>query len=293
MADFSNMFSGVFNVWTKNFLEFFVVYVLLAAVILGLTDLGGILLLHTPVLSGAFGGVTTVPSFTSLDLGAFVAYELLVALVSWFFGSIAIGSMTDFSVRRYRGEKVRLGESFSRGFQRLPSVLGANFLVTLATTGAIVLPLFVALMGVLSFATSPGVAVGVLCGFVVALPFLLVLILYLLLSLFLYGPAIMVEGAAAVDSLQRSWTLTKGYKWSIFGTALILGILSVLFSVVAFVVGLVAANGLVTLVASILLSGLTGGWFTILAAVVYHLIIQDQRAAPWPWPYPPAPVPPR
>jgi hypothetical protein len=279
------------DVWTKHFLEFFVVFLVLTLVTSGLSLLGSILLLHVPIGAGGFGGISLTSPPTGLDLAAFVGYEFVVIVIGLVLGSVVLGGVTDFSVRAYRGERVRLQDSLMRGVQRFLSVLGANLLVTLITVGVIFVPIILLFTVVLGGFSAASIAL--LCGAALAFPFLAVLILYIYLALLLYAPVIMVEGAHAVDSLGRSWNLTKGHKWSLFGATLVIGIIAGLLGAAIGFAGALTGNFVVSYVATAIATGVTGAWSVILAAVAYDLILREPRASLWPPTYMPPAYPPR
>ena len=90
----------------------------------------------------------------------------------------------------------------------------------------------------------------------------------------LYAPAIMIEGAGAVDGLKRSWALTKGHRLSLFGALFVVGIISaVVTGAITFPAGL-AGLWVVSLVASALASAIVAPWAVVLAAVAYDLILR-------------------
>ena len=291
-ADFSTLLSGTFDVWIKNFGVFFLVFLLLSLVTGGLSLVGSIVLLGVPFV----GGATTIVSVPSTsDILAFIGYELFVGILGWVLTSLVLGGVVDFSVRRYRGENVRFQDSLSRGFQRLFSILGANLLVTLITVVVFLLWAVLLVVGALSLVTAGGTAgaIAALCGALVAFPFIAVLVIYLAIALSLYAPAIMMEGAHAVDSLHRSWTLTRGHKWSIFGAGLILYILLAIIDIAIGAVGGASQNAIVELVATAVAAGITGAWLAILTSVAYDRIVRQPVPSAWPQPYMPPPTPPR
>jgi hypothetical protein len=291
-ASASSMLSGTFDVWVKNFGPFFLVYLVLSLVTGGLTLAGSYFILGIPyVTAGAFS--FTVPS--NATLLAYVAYEVFIGIVTWVFTSLILGGVVDMSIRTYRGENVRLMDSLSRGFQRVLSIMGANLLVTVITVGVIIVWAAVLILGALSIAVTGGAAGGIaaVCGALVALPFVLVFVLYLVLALSLYAPAIMMEGSHAVDSLGRSWNLTRGHKWSLLGAGIVLGILLLLLTAVITGVGTVTGNAVVQLVTTALGTAITGAWFAILTAVAYELITKQPQPTIWPPTYTPAVQPPR
>jgi len=291
-AGFSSILSGTFDVWTKNFGAFFIVYLVLSLVTGGLSLAGAYLILGVPFVGSSFIP-GTVPTTSSLV--AYIGYEIVVAVISWVLTSMVLGGVVDFSVRRFRGENVRIMDSLSKGMQRVLSILGANLLVTVITLGIILLWAGLLVLGAVSFVATGGAAgaIAAVCGALIALPFVFVLVLYFVLALCLYAPAIMVEGSHAIDSLGRSWALTKGHKWSIFAAGLILGIVLALIDGAIGVVGTVTGNPFVQLGATALATAITGAWFAILTSVAYDLIVRQPQASVWPPSYAPPGSPPR
>ena len=291
-ADFSTIFSGTFRVWTENFGPLFAVYLVLALLVGGLSVAAAFLFYGIPYVSGGFLGVGgTAP--TLADPLAYTGYELAIVIVSWLLGSLILGGVTDFAIRRHRGEAVPIMVSLNRGFSRVLSILGANLLVTVITSGVVLLWTVLITAGAFELIAG-GVSAGalaLLCGGVIALPFIFVLVIYLSIALSLYAPAIMVEGRHAVDSLGRSWSLTKGHKWSILGAAIIVGILLVLVDGAIVFVGALSGNWVVLLTATAIGGAITGPWITILLAVAYDLVVRSPQPTVWPptmMPPPPA-----
>ncbi len=297
-ADFSNLFSGMFKVWSENFAPLFVVYILYGLATAALSLAGAIASLGVPYVSGGFLGTAagTLPSTT--DVLAYLAYQGLVAVIDWILLSAIIGGVTDFSVRRYRGENVRIMDSMSRGFQKLLSILGGNLLVTVITTGVLLLWAGVLILGALSLTAggTPAGGLALVCGGLLALPFVFVLVLYLVLALALYVPAIMVEGAHAVDSLGRSWQLMRGRKWPLLWSGIVIALIAGVIDLsITFFGGLAGPIGAV--IGTALATAITGAWFTILASVAYELIVREPQPSVWPPAatpmYPPVYPPPR
>ncbi len=290
-ADASNLISGTFDVWSRNFGSYFLVYLVLALFTGGLSLAGSYIILGVVyVPSGSF--FQSIP--TTLSLRAYVAYQIVVGIVSWILGSMVLGGVVDFSVRRYRGENVRIADSLSRGLQRFSSILGANLLVTVITLGVVILWVVVLLLGALSLLTTGGTAGGIAAvgGALVAMPFVLFFVLYINIALALYAPAVMMEGQRAVDSLGRSWNLTRGHRWSLFGSGLVFFILAALIDGAIGFLGALAGNDAVLLVAIALGTAITGAWFAILTSVAYDLITKMPQPSIWPPTYTPPVVAP-
>jgi len=213
-ANAPNILSGMFDVWAKNFLNFLVVFLSLAFLNALIAALLAFAILGTFV-SGS--GVLPAPAgFTGSSLGALLVLSAGTFVSAVILNSAVIGGMTEYAVRRYRGEAVPLERALRRGFDRFLSILGANFLLTMLTFGLIILPLLLILYGtfLVGGSANPGSAIGLLCGGLAALAVGGLVALYLSIALSLYAPAIMMENKRAVDGLMRSRQITKGYRWS-------------------------------------------------------------------------------
>ena len=270
-----DLLSAVFEVWTKNFGGFFSVY-LLVAVINGL--ISGIL---SFLLAGTFtAGSGVLPgtpniNLTNIDLARLIAFLILAAAASIILNSIVLGGMTEFAVRRFRGTRITVGDALRRGFQKYPSVLGANVLIELIVGGLVLFPLVLLLVVVVRsgppFVLSQG-TIAVLCGGLIVLAFAAVFAIYLAIAFNLFAPAIMMEKVGAVQSLRRSWALTRGHRLSIFGAFLAISILAgIIAGAIAFPAAL-TQSPIVILIATALASALVAPWTVILAAVAYDLI---------------------
>jgi hypothetical protein len=83
-----------------------------------------------------------------------------------------------------------------------------------------------------------------------------------------------VEHPGIVESLRRSWALTKGFRWRILGLLLLVGVLG---GIVGGIVGGVTA--FVPSVARILISSMVNIVVASLAAVVHGVGYHDLRVA--------------
>ena len=296
------MIEDTFHVWAKNFFEYFVVYLVLGALAAGLSLLSTFLFTGVPSTSGAFG----VPTFTGPILGLTVLSYIVTALVGAFISAIFLGAVTFFAFYAHRNVRVSLSHAFSAGLARFLSIFGAQILVNVIVLALFSIPLVLVLAGALMVpANFLLLGVGVLF-LLVAFPFAI----YLIVALSLYAPVIMIEGVGAVESLRRSWTLTRGHRLSIFASGLVIGIIVVIIEsavgggiALAILVGGAGAIAL-SLVGAALASAFVGALFAILVVVAYSLIRADhetmQQSAPgygappsaWTQPTPPAGAPP-
>jgi len=298
----------MFDVWTKGFKDFFLVFL-----VLGLAN-GLLGLLISYALFGVFvypasGIVPTLPTgTTSASLINVVLFVILVAVGGVIINSIVIGGMAYYSVRRFRGEPITLEAALRKGLEKFLSILGANLLLSLLIFAVILVPLLLLLpLAFWGGTIDPASAISTLCGALALLVFGGLIALYLSVRLGLYQPAIVVEGTNAIGGLSRSWSLMKGHWWSLFGAILIAGILSGLITgAITFPAGFFRSP-IVNAVASALATGIVGAWSIIISAVAYDLIVRQptflhptappyypgSAMGPPPQPPPAPPAPPR
>ena len=279
-ATFSDMLSGLFGVWTKNFLPFFVVYLALGAATGLLSVVLSFAILGTVFVGGGFGGLPPT-SLPTLNLGRLLLYAVAAFVLSAILTSIVTGAMTEYAVRRYRGEPMTVEQALRRGLTRFPSILGANILLGLILFGLVTLPLLLILVALLEGLSGATGTIALLCGGLGLFVGLGVVAIYLYVSLVLYAPAIMMENANAVGGLSRSWRMTRGHRWSLFGAILIASILAgVIGTVISVPLAFASSAGdpivsaFVSVLSSALISAFVGSWTVILVAVAYALIVR-------------------
>jgi len=292
-AGVSDMLSGTFEVWKKNFLGFFVVYLALAVATGALGGLLGLALLGAFEPGGGLFLGTPVVTDGTIDFGAIFLYSLLTILVSAVLTSIVTGGMTEYAVRRFRGESVTLEHALRRGLERFLSILGANILLTLILFALVLVPLLLILPAAILASVGgagAGGALVVVCGLFLALAVGSVIAVFVYVSLSLYAPVVMIENARAVESLSRSWTLTKGHRWALFGSILVTFLLVAVISILIALPASLTGNLIASFVASALASAIVAPLMTILIAVAYDLIVRQPSWMPPPAPY--APMPP-
>ncbi|HWM53030.1 MAG TPA: hypothetical protein VNP71_07695 [Thermoplasmata archaeon] len=279
-ATFSDMLSGLFDVYTKNFLPFFVVYLALGAATGVLSLVLSFAIFGTVRLGGAIGGLPAT-SFPNVNFGLILLDAIATFVVSAILASIVTGAMTEYAVRRYRGEPMTVEQALRRGLARFPSILGANILLGLILFGLVTIPLLLIVVALLTGLTSTGGAVALLCGGAILLVVLGLLAIFLYVSLVLYAPAIMMENTSAVGGLSRSWRMTRGHRWSLFGAILVAGLLAGVISLaISFPLTLASltsdpiVSAFVSIVSSAFISALVGSWTVILVAVAYELIVR-------------------
>lgn len=170
-----------------------------------------------------FGGAPFFILFTILSL---------LAVVIQTFGSLAI---TWLALRP--GTSVR--ESLGAAARRLPAVLGAIILLGIGV-GLLLLPLVLLADG-MSPGPSPATGAGGLLVLLVAV----VLCAAIFTRLVLATPVGVAERLGPIGILNRSWALTRGHFWPIFGALLMISIVLV---IILFLIGLVFAMIVLVLV---------------------------------------------
>jgi hypothetical protein len=267
----------MFDVWTKGFKDFFLVFLVLGLV----NGLLGTLLAFA--LFGVFVNPSSgiVPSLTGLpttNLVTLILFFILAAISGVIINSIVTGGMAYYSVRRFRGEAITLEAALRKGLEKFLSIFGANFLLSILVFAVILVPLLLLLP--LAFAggtIDPTSAIATICGALVLLVVGGVIALYLSVAMSLYAPAIMLEDTNAVGGLARSWRLTKGHWWSLFGAIVVAGFLGGIITSAIAIPASFFRNPIVSVVASAVAAGIVGAWSIIVSAVAYDLIVRQPK----------------
>jgi uncharacterized membrane protein len=190
----------------------------------------------------AISAIATAPLFIfalTRQAGLQPRYVTWVQLLLHFMLSALCEAMILYATfQALRNRPVRPAESIARGLQRFGPVL----LATLYTT--IVIGLGCVLLIV------PGIIASII--FCVTLP------------------ACVVERLGAIESMERSSALTRGYRWPIFGAFLVISIVSLIAS--ALITGLLRGTGPVWLMPTVtfLWDTLAQAYQTVLVAIIYH-----------------------
>jgi hypothetical protein len=147
-------------------------------------------------------------------IGIGIALVIIVVLSLTMIGQ---GVLLLGAFQRLRGQPLRVGEVLQRVFARIMPLLGLSILWSVA----LVLAIFV---GGLVFS----VVAAALGPFAIVLtPAIYIPSAFLLVVWGVVVPACVVEGLGPIASMLRSFDLTKGYRWKIFGIMLLLGLLYV------------------------------------------------------------------
>ena len=177
---------------------------------------------------------------------------ILVASAAWLVAVTANALLAGIIINPVEcgllGQPASFGDSWRRGLNRLPQLLGHTLLIGLG-------------MGLLvAVAIAPVAALGSLVDegfyilFVLTVPLLLVAVAFVSVRFFLGAPSIVAERLGPVQALHRGWQLSRGAFWPLLGTMLLVGIIlyfiyfviSLPFTVLAMVFGVTAFSSVAT-----------------------------------------------
>jgi hypothetical protein len=203
-------------------------------------------------------------------LGAFVPLILVASVLGLVVDAALTGMLSAVIGRGVLGRRTSLGEAWRAG--RIGAVIGATLLLFMLGL-AVIVPVALGVL-ILALLHIPGAAaaLGVLGG-IGSVIFEIVLVIRLSLTL----PALVLEHISPVAAIKRSWQLSHGSFWRLFGiialTGIIVGVaaevLSIPFNLVGAAIGGGNSGGLFGAAASTSAAALViGAIGTILAATV-------------------------
>ena len=179
---------------------------------------------------------------TGILVGALVIAALL-------FAPLATASVTYGVLQQLRGRHASVSDCFRVGMSRALAVLG----------------------------------VAIVAGFVTAFGYLLCCVpgLFFATAYFVAAPAAVVERKGVFGSLSRSWQLTEGARWPVFGLIFVLGAIgAVIQQMVKFPAAeLEGGAAIVLAVVSALISVATSSLNAVTGAVTYHDLRTEKEGA--------------
>ena len=278
-ATVGNILGSMFDVWSKNFLNFFVVFLILSLITGTVGAVLSYAVFGTFDPGGGFVPGSPPASALNVDVATLLLYGIAAVVIAAIIGSIVTGGMTEYAVRKHRAESMTLQQALRRGLDKFLSILGANILLTVIIFGLILTPILLIFPAIAVGSGNPSGALALICGLFVGLIVGGFVAIFVYVACSLYPPAIMMENESAIGGLSRSWAITKGYRWSLFGAILVAAILTGLVSAaITLPVDVIQdrnVRAVVRIVASAIASGIVGAWFVILAAVAYDLIVRQ------------------
>ncbi|HNB51673.1 MAG TPA: hypothetical protein PK530_07010, partial [Anaerolineales bacterium] len=175
---------------------------------------------------GLLIGITLVGymPMTVLQIISFFTFQgsSFISLIQTGFVSLLVtGALTVAISDLYLGDSVTMKEAYQEIWQRYGSAWGGQFLLGLFIT----IPLILVASGLLFFMSIQ----NRWTTFIVLLVLVPVFI-FLITRWSMMLPAILLESCRAKEGLDRSWILTKGFFWRVFGTTFLAGLLVYIFS---------------------------------------------------------------
>src|SRR5262245_28689894 len=172
--------------------------------------------------------------------GSFSAGQLLAYVIQSVLSQLLAATISFATFQYLRGQPVSIGECLSRGLSLILPVIGVALLTGLLVgIGTILLVI-------------PGIIVAVM--------------------LWVAIPAAVVERPGVIESLKRSADLTKGYRWSIFGIVIVIGIILAVIGAILSAV-LVASVGFTGFNIGLwILNAVFGAFSATAAAVGYYFL---------------------
>ncbi len=215
------------------------------------------LITHAPSIGHALYQALAADDVYDLLRSASGTGQRLAQLLDIVCGLISVAALIHAISQALRGRPVQLGQSLLEAVKRLLPILALVLVI------ALVVALFVIVM----------IPVGMILR-QLALVVAAVAGLWLLVQLWVAMPALVLEGTGPIESLQRSSSLTLGYRWHILGIVLLMYGIPM---IVTIVVTLVLMGGIpslgtmrVVLIVPQVIGLVVGGISATVNVVAYH-----------------------
>lgn len=214
----------VFGMYRQRPLMFIAIaaipYLLLVLLIgaLTVTFAAGALAALAPYLGGNIDPDRLDPARLLPLLGPLVAFVAVVAVAAVGVSLVQSAALIAAMSARYMGRETTIREALRAGLRRSAALLGMGLLALLAFVALWVVLVAVMVMVREWWALVAGVLAGAVATFYLA-------------NSWMVSPAVVtLEGAGPIQGLRRSWQLSQGNRWRIFGLWLLLLVLQVVLS---------------------------------------------------------------
>ncbi len=206
----------------------------------------------------------------TLNLGTFGGAQVVLVIFIFVVGMLAYllmqAAITHGTLQSLRGRKAGVGTCLSTAFSALPRIFVAAliFVLVIAIVGGVLVSIITAIV------SSGGIAGGILGGLVVGAALIFVVVQFWVLV-----PAILVEGVGPITGFTRSYALTKGRRWGIFGILALVGIANWVISLLGRLLAEIApvASGVIDVAAGLFFMALSA----VLAAVGYTFLRAEKE----------------
>ena len=236
----------------------------------------------------AFLGITVVSSILSTLMAAALA-AIFDTLFSWFniparafiiiatVGKFAVeiistglgfavfqGALTYAIFMLLQHGGVSMGEAFQRSASRVLAIFFATMIIGFAIILMFIVP---AVMGTVPLPNE--MPLLIILFNIISIIAAIVFGVKLLVKWSVFAPVCVIEKTGAIASLGRSSYLTEGYRGEIFGIFILVGLILVLFIVIAESSGLIFVSGLLRRIVVVIVSTLPLTFLNVLPAVIY------------------------
>lgn len=207
-------------------------------------------------------GVVSPPTVMSQSPGGRVL--ALAAAFVGIIGQLAI-------IRLAIGPSTTVGEAIGHGFRRLPATLGA-IIILICALALIVVPLLIVLL-MTGLIGMPVQGQPPPRSFSTVLLLMVIACLFIAVKFIMTVPVSSAEDAGPLNIIKRSWKLTAGHYWSLFGVELLLLVTAVVLLLSAQFVGGTLAAAVGGDIAPFSLSALVLSAFMGIAQAVFTVLV--------------------
>lgn len=241
--DLGTLLGASFRVLRRNPRPTFGVALLVQAVVTVVT----LLVVGVPTLASLLRIDTAAPEDQDAILAGSIAFALFSGALALLLGFVANAWLQGILVievaRATLGEKLTLRGLWAHAKGRVLALIGWSLIIGLVLAAAITI--LAVIIGVLVATLGPlGIGLGVIVGLFGGLG-LFVVGVWISTKLSLVPSALMVERLGIRAAAARSWSLTRGFFWRVFGIQLLVGailwvamnVISAPFSIVGGILG--------------------------------------------------------
>ncbi len=154
-----------------------------------------------------------LPEVTSGQIGAIVATVVLGLIAT----TVVTGALTWFIAEYHLGRRPKAGESLSYALRRTPASIGSYAVSAIGALGASLPAIALIVIGAIA-----GIALLVILGAIL----MVIAFFWFFIRVSTAVPAIIVERLGPIGSVKRSFGLTKGFWWKVFGNLIVTSILT-------------------------------------------------------------------
>jgi len=176
------------------------------------------LLVLSPTIAFAFWVLADLSMDSLWEMGQTLQYKLwFIQYSPWLLQPIATGAIIYGVFKRQRGQTASFGRCLGVGLGRLLPLLGVGLLTGLGALATML----------------PG-AIGMFIPFlgIVIVLGALVFMVGFLIAASMAAPATVVEKRGVVESFSRSFSMTRGNRWRVFGVLLVIGLIQLAITLV-------------------------------------------------------------